>query len=74
MIPRAIQGHGAQFKHPHRARQLQYFDEQGLDLGQEAFAKSRDRVVVGMLIVGDVAKRHGVVGCALNCTAGENLR
>jgi hypothetical protein len=70
---RAIQRHGAELEHPHRARELQHFDEQGPQLRQEALAKGFDRVVIGMLVVGDIPKRHRVVGRSLNRPARKYL-
>lgn len=50
---RAIQRHGAELEHPHRARQLQHFEKQGPQLHEKAFAKGGDRVVIWMLVAGN---------------------
>ena len=71
---RAIQSHSAELEHSQIVRQLQHLDEQRLELRQEALAKVRDRIVVGMLITGDIAKRHRVVRRTLNRPAGKGLR
>jgi hypothetical protein len=70
---RAIQGHGAKLEHSHRTRKLQHLDEQGAELRHKALAKGRDRIVIGMLVARDVAKRHRVVRRAFNRPAREHL-
>jgi hypothetical protein len=55
-------------------RQLQHLDKQRRNLRQKALAKRRNRVVIGMLVAGDEAKRHRVVRRALDRPAGEHLR
>jgi hypothetical protein len=53
----AIQRHRTQLQHPHLARHDQHLYEQRLDLFEEAPAEAGDRVVVGVLVGGDEAKR-----------------
>jgi hypothetical protein len=62
---RAIQGHGAKLERPQIACELEHLDKQRLELRQEAHAKGRDRVVIGMLVAGDETKRHRVVASSI---------
>ena len=60
--------------HPQRSqgcRHLQNLLEQPFQLSQKSLAKARYRVMVRMLVSGDVAKRHRVVGGLLQLAAGE---
>ena len=67
-----VQRHRAHFQHAHLARQLQDLDELPLDLLQKAAAEGRDRVVVGMVVRGDEAKRHRIICCPFQLAARKH--
>ena len=69
---RAIQRHRAHLQDAHFPRHAQNLDEQSLDLLEKALAKRGDRVVIGMVVGGDVAERHRIVGRPLQLAARED--
>jgi len=71
---RAVQRHRAHLQHAHLARQQKDLDEQPFDLLQEPSAERRDRVVVGMVVGGDEAERHAVIGRPLQLAARKHAR
>src|ERR1700739_3305209 len=58
---RAVERQSSQLQHAHLARQKQNLDKQHRDLGKEAPAEYRDRVVVGMFVGRKEAERHRIV-------------
>ncbi len=58
-----IQCHRAHRENAHLARQQQHLDEQRLDLLEKPSPECGDGVVVGMVVRGDEAERHRIVGC-----------
>ncbi len=71
---RAVQRDRTHLEHSHRARELQHLQKQCLDLRQEALAKRRNGVVIGMLVASDEAKRHRIVRRTLDRSTGQHLR
>ena len=59
-------------QHAHLAREQQHADEQPLDLLEKAPPKRGDRVVVGVVVGGDVAERHAVVSRPLKLAARKH--
>ena len=66
---RPVEADRSQFQNPHLAREQQNPNEQPLDLLEKPPPKRGDRVVVGVVVGGDVAERHAVVSCALQLAA-----
>ena len=66
----AVQRDVAELEQLHLARQHQHLHEQRLHFLQEAAAEGGQRVVIGVGVGRHVAKRHRVVGRALDLAAG----
>ena len=69
---RAVEADRSHLQHAHLAREQQHADEQPLDLLEKAPPKRGDRVVVGMVVGGDVAERHAVVSRPLKLAARKH--
>ncbi len=71
---RPIQRNRAHPQNAHLVRQFQHLDGQRLDLLEEPPAERRDRVVVRVIVRGDEAKRHRIVGGPLQLAAEKHPR
>ena len=71
---RAVEADRAHLQHAHLARKQQHTDEQPLDLLEKPPPERGDRVVVGVVVGGDVAERHAVVSRPLQFAAGKHPR
>ena len=71
---RAVQRDRAHLQNAHLARQQQDLNEQRLDLCQKPPPERRDRVVVRMIVGGNEAERHAVIGRPLELAARKNAR
>ena len=71
---RAVKADRSHLQHAHLARQQQNPNEQPLDLLEKPPPEHGDRVVVGVVVGGDVAERHAVVSCALQLAARKHPR
>ena len=69
---RAVEADRSHLQHAHLAREQQHADEQPLDLLEKAPPKRGDRVVVGVVVGGDVAERHAVVSRPLKLAARKH--
>jgi hypothetical protein len=69
---RAVEADRAHLQNAHLARKQQHADEQPLDLLEKAPPKRGDRVVVGVVVGGDVAERHAVVSRPLQLAARKH--
>ena len=69
---RAVEADRSHLQHAHLARKQQHADEQPLDLLEKAPPKRGDRVVVGVVVGGDVAERHAIVSRALELAARKH--
>src|SRR3954469_18750623 len=68
----AIERDRAQLQHAHLTGELQYLDEQGLDLLKEAPPEGCDGIVVRVLVGRDEAERHRIITRPLQLAAGEH--
>jgi len=66
-----IQADGPQFEHARLLSQQEHLDEQVLQLGQERAPKRGQRIMIGMQIACDEAKRHCLIGSSLNLARAE---
>ena len=71
---RAVQRERAHLQNAHLARQKQHLNEQRLNLFQKPPPERRDGVVVGMIVGGNEAERHAVIGRPLQLAARKNAR
>jgi hypothetical protein len=71
---RAVQRHRAHLQDAHLARQQQHFNEQRFNLLQKPPTERGDGVVVGMVVGGDEAERHAVVGRPLQLATRKHTR
>jgi len=67
-----IQCHRAQLQHTHLACHAQHLHEQRLDLLEKTPPERGNRVVIGMLIGGDEAQRHRIIGRPLQLAARKH--
>ncbi len=67
-----IQRHRAQFQHAHLTGQFQNLDKQRFDFLEEPTPECRYRVVVGVVVRRDEAKRHRIVGRPLQLAARKH--
>ena len=70
----AIQADGSQLQHPHHLGIAQHLDKDRFDLLQKPPAETVDRVVIRMIVGGDVAHRDRVVTRSFQGAAGEGAR
>jgi hypothetical protein len=70
----AVERDRAHLQHAHLARQQQHLHEQCLDRLEKAPPERGDGVVIGVLVGGDEAKRHRIIGGPLQLAAGEHAR
>ena len=68
----AVEADLAQFQTAHLLGDQQNLHEQRRQLWQKPFAKGGNRIVIGMIVGGDVPEGHRVVGRLLQFTAGKN--
>ena len=61
-----VQADGAQGQHARLCGQHKHLDEQRFERGQEGAPKGGQRIVVGVQVASNVAKRHRLVGRALD--------
>jgi hypothetical protein len=71
---RAVQRDRPHLQNAHLPRQQQNLNEKRLDLFQKPPAERRDSVVVGMIVGGDEAERHAVIGRPLELATRKNAR
>ena len=68
----AVERDRAQFEQLHLPGNDQHLHKQCLDLFEKTLAESAQRVVVGLRVPGDVAKRDRIVRCRLNAPARKD--
>ena len=71
---RAVERHGAQLEHAHRARHQQHLNEQPLDLREKSPPKRRKGVVVGMLVRRQEAHGDRIVSRTFQLAARKHPR
>ena len=71
---RAVERNRAHLQHAHLARQQQNLNEQRLDLFEKPPPECGNRVVVGMIVGRDEAKRHRIIGRPLQLAARKHPR
>ncbi|KAG1223495.1 hypothetical protein G6F67_009633 [Rhizopus microsporus] len=69
-----VQTHRAQLQQLHFLSHFQHLDKNTGQLIQETAAEARQGVVIRVLVRGDEAKRHRIVGRPLDLAAGEDAR
>lgn len=67
----SIQRHGAHLEHPHFTRQEQNFDEQRFDVLEKPPPEAGDGVMVWVIVRGDEAEGHGIIGRPFQLAAGK---
>jgi hypothetical protein len=68
----SIQADCPQFQYARLLGQQEHLHEEVLQLGQERAPKRGQRIVIGMEIAGDEAKRHRLIGGSLDLTRTEH--
>lgn len=71
---RAVERNRSHFQHTHLARQQQHLNEQRFDLFQKPPPERSDRVVVGMIVSRNEAKRHRVIARPLQLATRKHAR